>query len=310
MILAPIRRRNGFSLTEIVVVIAIIGVLVGILVPSIFSIRMKAKKTKELNVLKHVMTAWATYSSDHQNKLLPGYLDVSYQEHYELAWAFPDETLIPPAPSYDTDYLNVVGPWPWRLLPYLDENWRQLLYYKQLDWEPFGERVNAHAYEITQTPAFGYNGMYLGGWKLYNDVEGRARTLFSNAKLADGTQLNVVTSSLAQVNSPTTTIAFASTFLGEDRSYTELPDDIDGANMAIPSILADSKRWTVMPDGKIHSHADTYVPFGRYNGMPAIGFADGHVANVEIHSLLNQKMWIPKAREVNGTPAEKFTHSP
>ena len=71
MIQTPFHNRRGFSLTEIVVVIAIIGVLVGILVPSIFSIKMKAKKTKELNVLKQVMTAWATYSSDHQNKLLP-----------------------------------------------------------------------------------------------------------------------------------------------------------------------------------------------------------------------------------------------
>ncbi|MBI69859.1 MAG: hypothetical protein CMJ38_07675 [Phycisphaerae bacterium] len=310
MIQTPFHNRRGFSLTEIVVVIAIIGVLVGILVPSIFSIKMKAKKTKELNVLKQVMTAWATYSSDHQNKLLPGYLDVSYQEHYELAWAFPDETLIPPAPSYDSDYLNIVGPWPWRLLPYLDENWRSLLFYKELDWEPFAERVNAHANEITQTPAFGYNGMYLGGWKLFNEAEGRTQTLFGNAKLADDTRMNVVTSSLAQVNSPTTTIAFASTFLGEDHSYGELPDDIDGANMAIPSVLADSKRWTILPDGKINSYAETYVPVGRYNGMPAIGFADGHVENVVIHTLLNQKMWIPKAREVNGVPVEKFTHSP
>ena len=307
---SPLHRRRGFSLIEIVVVIAIIGILVAILVPSIFSIKLKAKKTKELNVLKHVMTAWATYSSDHQNKLLPGYLDVSYQEHYELAWAFPDETLIPPAPSYDSDYLNVVGPWPWRLLPYLDENWRQLLFYRELDWEPFSEQVNAHAYEIAQTPAFGYNGIYLGGWKLYNEPEGRAKTLFGNAKLADNTRMNVVTSSLAQVNSPTTTIAFASTFLGEERSYTELPNDIDGANMAIPSVLANSKRWTILPDGKINSYAETYVPVGRYNGMPAIGFADGHVGNVEIHTLLNQKMWIPKAREVNGIPVDKFTHSP
>jgi len=304
------QNRIGFSIIEIVVVIAIIGVLVGILVPSIFSIKTKAKKTRELNVLKQIMTGWATYSSDHQNKLLPGYLEVSYQEHYELAWAFPDETLIPPAPSYDSDYLNVVGPWPWRLLPYLDENWRSLLFYKELDWEPFGERVNAHAYEITQTPAFGYNGMYLGGWKLYNENEGRVKTLFSNAKLTDDTRMNVVTSSLAQVNFPTATIAFASTFLSEERAYTEFPDNINGANMAIPSVLGNSKRWTVLPDGKINSFAETFVPLGRYNGMPAIGFADGHVENIETHTLLNQKMWIPKAREVNGIPAEKFTHSP
>lgn len=310
MIQGHTQPRRAFSLTEIVVVIAVIGILVAILVPSLFSIKLKAKKTKELNVLKHVITAWTTYSSDHQNKLLPGYLDVSFQEHYELAWAFPDETLIPPAPSYDADYLNVVGPWPWRLIPYLDENWQQLLFYKQLDWEPFSEQVNSHAYEITQTPAFGYNGMYLGGWKLYNESEQRAKTLFGNVKLNDDTRMNVVTSSLAQVNAPSETIAFASTFLAEERSYSELPDDTNGANMAIPSVLADSKRWTVLPDGTINAFADTYVPFGRYNKMPAIGFVDGHVSNVEIHLLLNQKMWIPKAREVNGIPASKFSHSP
>ena len=305
-----VHKRRGFSLTEIIVVIAIIGVLIAILVPSVFSIKMKAKKTKELNVLKQVMNAWATYSSDHQNKLLPGYLDVSYQEHYELAWAFPDEKLIPPAPSYDSDYLNVVGPWTWRLLPYLDDHWQALFFYKGIDWDPMTEQVNAHAYDVAMTPAFGYNGMYLGGWKMYIEDQNRTRTLYARAKLENDEVMNVVTQSLAQIHSPSNTVAFASTFLAEERTYIDIPDDMDGGFMAIPSMLAKSKRWSVLPDGKINVFAETYVPLGRYNGMPAIGFADGHVSNVPIQSLLNQKMWIPKAKEINGVPAESFTHSP
>ena len=118
--------------------------------------------------------------------------------------------------------------------------------------------------EITQTPAFGYNGMYLGGWKLFNEAEGRTQTLFGNAKLADDTRMNVVTSSLAQVNSPTTTIAFASTFLGEDRSYTELPD-FEGAKYVMSPPLRDKRNqpilWNGLRSGAINTVATDHAPF-------------------------------------------------
>jgi len=300
---------KGFSLIEIIIVITIIGILVAILIPSLYGLRMRAKKTKELNILKQVVQAWTMYSNDHLNEILPGYLDTNLQQHKELAWAFPNETLIPPAPTYDSDYLNISGPWPWRLLPYMNNEWKSLMFYTNSDWSDRGENVSEHGYEIAQKPAFGYNGFYLGGWQLYDSNANKPKTLFSDVRLQDNRSMNVVTKSLAQIQSSSNTIAFASTFLAEKRLYDSLPDDAPGTNFAIPSMFAGTRLWEILPNGHLKSNSDTYIPIGRYNRMPAIGFADGHVQNVEVHMLLNQKKWIPKAITVGDVPPEEFTHS-
>ena len=303
------RHDFAFTITEIIVVIAIVGILVGILVPSILGLKMKAKKTRELNNLSQVIDAWTMYGTDHQEKVLQGFITDEVQRREKLAWAFPNESIIPPAPDYDSDLLNIAGPWTWRLMNYLDNDWKSLMFYKQLDWEDSGDQVVAHAHEIGTQPAFGYNGFYIGGWWRIDPQSNQPKAIYSSVSLADHRNMNVVTTVSTQIKRPAEQLIFASTFFAPYGRYADLPDDTNGTYLAVPSLLANERVWGILPDGNLAATENTFCPIGRYNRMPVIGYADGHVANVELHTLIDQRIWIPKAQTVDNIPASEFTHS-
>ncbi len=303
-----LRNRNGFTITEMIVVIAIIGVLVAILIPALFGVRGRSKKIKELNVISHVGKAWMMYSSDHQDKLLEGYLSTQVQEYKDMAWAFKDTTLVPPAPTYEEGEPNDAGPWTWRLLDYLDYDWRSILFYRDTDeWTSEEARENADV--IAAQPAFGYNGFYLGGWWEIDSHSGKPAEIFGSVLLTDGRRVNVVEKRTSSIRKPSTQIAFCSTFYATEGMYAELDDQTAGTFMAIPSILARVQKWLPVSGNRVEALADTYVPIGRYNGMPAVCFADGSSKAVELHELQDQQLWIPKAQPIGDVPADLFSHT-
>jgi prepilin-type processing-associated H-X9-DG protein len=104
-------------------------------------------------------------------------------------------------------------------------------------------------------------------------------------------------------------IVFCSTFLASEGVYGEVDDDTAGSHFAIPSTLARVVKWKPIGGGLVEVHADTSTPLGRFNGMPAIAYADGHVASVELPELLDQSLWIPKAQAIGDVPASEFSHT-
>lgn len=65
-------RRTGFTLVELLVVIAVIGILVGVLLPALSSARKTAKQVKGMTHLKQLGLGWHVYSDQNDDISLPG----------------------------------------------------------------------------------------------------------------------------------------------------------------------------------------------------------------------------------------------
>jgi prepilin-type N-terminal cleavage/methylation domain-containing protein len=301
------KPRTGFTIIEMIIVIAVIGVLVAILIPAARGVMSRSRKVKEMNLISHVGKAWNMYSVDHLDTILPGYVSTEVQAKEELAWIFPDETLVPPAPDYGPNDPNDAGPWPFRLLDYLDYDWESVISYKKTEWSSGDLREYANI--IATEPAFGYNGFYLGGWQEVDSHGGRVTSFFSNVALTNGRRVNVVAKHTSAIPRADNQIVFCSTFFATEGIHHELSDDTPGTFMAIPSVLARVKRWQPIASNRIEARFDTYAPLGRYNGIPSLVFADGSVRTIDTVKLLDQSLWIPSAKQIGDVPASEFSHT-
>ena len=75
-----LRVRTGFTLVEILVVVAIIGLLIALLLPAIQAARESARKTQCANNLKQIGLAMHNYMDEHE-ALPPGYVSVVLPDH-------------------------------------------------------------------------------------------------------------------------------------------------------------------------------------------------------------------------------------
>ena len=60
------RKHNGFTLIELIVVIAIIGLLAGLLLTALSSSRRQAQKTRARHELDQIEVAWKTYLQEYR----------------------------------------------------------------------------------------------------------------------------------------------------------------------------------------------------------------------------------------------------
>lgn len=77
-------RRTGFTLIEILIVIAIILIVIGIALPVFIRAKTSAKHTVCINNLKQLGTALAIYAADHDDWLPPHCTDEYYLREWEV----------------------------------------------------------------------------------------------------------------------------------------------------------------------------------------------------------------------------------
>ncbi len=89
-----VRSPAGFTLVELLTVIAIIGVLVAITIPVVGGMRKKAHTSKATSNIRHLVIANLAYASEHKGKVPPRYKQNS-DPTWQVAVAPYLGTLIP-----------------------------------------------------------------------------------------------------------------------------------------------------------------------------------------------------------------------
>ena len=180
----PLHRRVGFSVVELIVVIAIIAVLIGLVFVGMRGTRNAAGRTESLNALRQMMAGYTAYSTDHRQTLMPGYV----ADNFIWQQTTPDGTVNEidirvrladiNASGGAQDYLEPedTASYVWRLAPYLGNAWQTMMgdyrdralegaLQTEFDAGVYGpaDATDPTDLGIASLPAYGLNSIFVGG---------------------------------------------------------------------------------------------------------------------------------------------------
>jgi prepilin-type N-terminal cleavage/methylation domain-containing protein len=279
----PIRTRfqsGGFTLVELLVVVAIAGVLVGIIVPTFKVVGGSAAKARELSGARQMMIGYIAYAQDNQGRLMPGYMPGLEAVD---AQGTPIADLVdgPAASRY-----------PWRLAPYLDYNFDGLYLDKQvIDGLHQNDRFH---YLVSLFPSLGLNCVFVGGTSDEPDVFSRAfQDTFGRVYLAR----------LSQARHPADLIVFASARCeptAEDANTSSgLSQFVEGFHRVDPPYLVSQESEWASKYDPLGPPAD-YGHLSMRGGHGCrIGFLDGHTDTLDDGRIRNMKYWADQATDPN-----------
>lgn len=224
--------HQGFTLTELMAVIAIIAILVGIVLVSMKSLRHAGLQTAQLNDLRQIAVAWRSYSDDNDARLLPGYIGADLMDPGG-GQIFSNLKVTTPSgqPVLPDDAQAYV----WRLTPYMSENWGAFfaglrdssvtaILQSEYSANKFGPgSIGPGDIGISERPAYGINAIFLGGDSVHGGDYATSRNPW-NPTLGLEDEILAATR-MAQVKNPAKIIVAAPTALAlNDGDLTDVYD--------------------------------------------------------------------------------------
>lgn len=316
-------KRRAFTLLELIISLVIIAILLTLVIAPLHRIQNSANRTDSLGALRQMAVAYASYSADHGQRLMPGYVDSSLMAVGEVFEGLKAK-LPTGEPLSDDDTQAYV----WRLAPYLDHAWETMFvdYHdnqlrSRLDQEfrcgIFGPGTASEPCDladapllIADIPSFGMNSIFVGGDSFHGGPAVTSHNPWT------GTEDKIAATRLSEVKNPGRLIVFGATARarsglspgsgpGADETY-DTEERLGYVELRPPLTVFNGSVWTdrQWEVGKnleivrtLNYSGPTGLPVARWgaNLLP-IAHLDGSTAVEEASTLsFDMRRWSPFA---------------
>lgn len=248
--------RRGFTLVELLTVLAIVGVLAALVVPVVASCRAQASKSREIAAARQLMAAFQMAADERRGVFLSlrnNTADSANEGGAKVAHG------------------EAAARWPHHLRPYLGDRFKNALYVNEQS--RYYDAIVAGSlpdYTLTIAPSFGFNGLFVGAVASQNIKDRPVRKL-EEALL------------------PSKLIAFASA------QARELHPDAGYFKIESPAIDWPSADPAAVPGDSSLDAAYGHLSY-RLGGKAAVIFLDGHVELLPCARLRDMRLWSDQAR--------------
>ncbi len=280
-------NRNAFTLIELLISIAVIGILISILVPALGHARQATIFTGELSTARQFLVAHSMYSNDNKQLVMPGYASQSMVTNFEIKARFLDGTLLNGTQSWQD-----IARYPWRLLPYFEFDTAAMFRDFDATTELFGGDPASLVHQTAIAPRLGLNQVFVGGSA---DTDGTGFAHIDNPNNASviraawGDQWYLKRST--QARNPTKLIVFAAAEQ-PDTLNTQLT--VDGYYKVLPPYFRE-RRWAEEQPGPETRPSDVGFLSFTYVNKAAVSMLDGHAEGISWLEAQDMSRWAPLA---------------
>ena len=279
---AHIRRRNAFTLLELLVVVSLIVLVMALLLPAMTRVRNVAREVNSMSSVRQMLTGYRLYQLDHGGRVMFGYPPVSVDGVQTRARS---------ASGHEFGF-PVASRYPWRLAPYVAEVWEVIHTHvpEPQSPEPGDSDSEAHgkAYSLSIGPTYGLNSTYLGGHA------GPSKGFVPQGTTDTPNDDAHVVFRASEVNRPSQLIVFTDA----QQALAGWLFEGTGWFQATPPRAAGVK-WESNGDHgfTLYGYQNAGIPKGRYSDKAVTGYFDGHVFAQTPEELDDMRLWANWADE-------------